>query len=335
MTAQTAHFDAPDVGPGVIWAYEFDGHGRGRPFGNDGRIDLTHGQRFVWVHLMLANVRSQEWVASNDVILPEARELLLSPDTHPRLEWGGDALWGTLFDIRREYQAVGDDPTDLRFVLTPQFLLTARRHPAFAADSAKRQIEAGATFESSADLFERMLVATADSVGEAAHRIAAQLDVIEDHVLSEAFSDESGKLLKLRREVSRQNRIVHSAQSLLEQLEQRRGEDALEVYRDLAARVRQRVASFHADLHLQGERARLLQEEMSAQMASATNRNLFVLTMVTTILLPPAFITGFFGINTKGLPFAESDFGALSVAVLCLMSAALVYLMIRRYRMLS
>ena len=267
---------------------------------------------------MLANARSRDWIGANSAILPEARELLLSQDGHPRLEWRGDALWGTLYDIRREYQALGDDPADLRFVLTPQFLLTARRHPAFAADSAKRQIEAGAEFESSAELFERMLVATADSVGEAAHRIAARLDSIEDRVLSEYFSDESGTLLKLRREVSRQNRLAHAAQSVLEQLEQRRGEAALEVYRELAVRVRQRVASFHADLHLQGERARLLQEEMSAQLASATNRNLFVLTIVTTVLLPPAFVTGFFGMNTKGLPFGESDYGTLYAAGLCM-----------------
>jgi len=335
MAVHAAHFDAPDVRPGVIWAFEFDGHGRGRPLESDGPIDLMHGRRFIWVHLMLANARSREWIGSNSVILPEARQLLLSQDAHPRLEWRGEALWGTLYDIRRDYQELGDDPADLRFVLTPQFLLTTRRHPAFGADSARTQIEAGATFESSAELFERILIATADSVGEAAHRIAARLDSIEDRVLSETFSDESGALLKLRREISRHDRQVHAAQSVLEQLEQRRGEAALEAYRDLAARVRQRVASYDADLQLQGERARLLQEEMSSQIASATNRNLFVLTMVTTILLPPAFITGFFGINTKGLPFAESDSGALYVSVLCFLSAALVYLIIRRYRMLS
>ena len=48
-----------------------------------------------------------------------------------------------------------------------------------------------------------MLVATADSIGEAAQRIAEQLDSIEDRVLSDTFSDESKLLLKLRRQVSR------------------------------------------------------------------------------------------------------------------------------------
>jgi Mg2+ and Co2+ transporter CorA len=54
---------------------------------------------------------------------------------------------------------------------------------------------------------------------------------------------------------------------------------------------------------------------MGAHLATATNRNLFVLTIVTTVLLPPAFVTGFFGMNTKGLPFGDSDYGTLYAAI--------------------
>jgi len=60
-----------------------------------------------------------------------------------------------------------------------------------------------------------------------------------------------------------------------------------------------------------------------------------VLTIVTTVLLPPAFVTGFFGMNTKGLPFADSDNGSLYAAALCCLAAGLVYLLIRRYRIPS
>jgi zinc transporter len=199
----------------------------------------------------------------------------------------------------------------------------------------RKQVEAGATFDDSASLFERLLVATADSVGETAHRIGQRLDGIEDRVLSGQASDETGSLLNLRRSISRQDRLAHAVLSVLGQLEQPRASDALPVYRDLANRVRQRAASFHADLRLQGERARFLQEETAAQLAAATNRNLFVLTIVTTVLLPPAFVTGFFGMNTKGLPFSESDYGTLYAAVICGLAALFVFLLIRRYRMLG
>jgi zinc transporter len=79
----------------------------------------------------------------------------------------------------------------------------------------------------------------------------------------------------------------------------------------------------------------VLQEEMAAQLATATNRNLFALTVVTTVLLPPAFVTGYFGMNTKGLLFGDSDYGTVYATILCLLAAGVVYLLIRRYRAVS
>jgi zinc transporter len=299
MTAQPARIDLADLGPGVAWAFQFDEHGRGSLVSGNSSIDLMHGRRFVWVHLILGNVRTREWIGAQEALPPEAREVFLSKDRHPSLHWGGEALWGTLHDVRHEDQG-GMEATDLRFALWPQFLLTARHHPARSAMAVKDQTEKGATFEDSAALFESMLIAAADSIGEAAQQIAAELDQIEDRVLSDALSDESATLLRLRRGISRQERLVQAAHSVLAQLEQNRGERVLQVYRDLGSRVRQRVDTFRADLHLQADRARLLQEEVAAQLATATNRSLFALTVVTTLLLPPALVTGFFGMNTKG-----------------------------------
>ena len=329
-----ARIDLADMGPGVAWAFQFDEDGRGRLLGGNSSIDLMHGRRFVWVHLILGNVRTREWIGAQEALPPEAREVFLSKDRHPSLHWGGEALWGTLHDVRHEDEA-GMEATDLRFALWPQFLLTARHHAARSAMAVKDQAEKGVTFEDSAALFESMLIAAADSIGEAAQTVAGELDQIEDRVLSDALSDESAALLRLRRRISRQERLVQAAHSVLGQLEHNRGQSVLQAYRDLGSRVRQRIDAFRADLHLQAERARLLQEEVAAQLATATNRNLFALTVVTTLLLPPALVTGFFGMNTKGLPFADSDFGTGYATILCLLAAGVAVLLIRRYRAVS
>lgn len=327
-----ARIDLAEMGPGVAWAFQFDEQGRGRLLGGDAPVDLTHGRRFVWVHLILGDARTRQWIGAQESLPPEAREVFLSKDRHPRLHWDGEALWGTLHDLRHEDQGTGMEATDLRFALWPQFLLTARHHPARAAIAVKDQAEKGATFEDSAALFERMLIAAADSIGETTQEIAGELDKIEDRVLSDALNDESAALLRLRRSIARQERLVQAAHGVLAQLEQTRGDAVLQAYRELGSRVRQRIDAFRADLHLQAERARLLQEEMAAQLATATNRNLFALTVVTTLLLPPAFVTGFFGMNTKGLPFADSDYGTVYATILCGFAACVAYLLIRRYR---
>ena len=44
-------------------------------------------------------------------------------------------------------------------------------------------------------------------------------------------------------------------------------------------------------------------------------------------------MTGYFGMNTKGLP--DSDYGTVYATILCLLAAGVVYLLIRRYRAVS
>jgi zinc transporter len=51
---------------------------------------------------------------------------------------------------------------------------------------------------------------------------------------------------------------------------------------------------------------------------------------VTALFLPPALVAGVFGMNTKGLPFAEAEDAFLWAAALMVASAVAVYLLLRR-----
>jgi zinc transporter len=77
------------------------------------------------------------------------------------------------------------------------------------------------------------------------------------------------------------------------------------------------------------DRAQALQEEVTFAVAEETNRHLHLLAVVTTLFLPPTLVTGVFGMNTRGLPFAETEAGFLGAVVLMLLSAVGVYLVLR------
>ena len=53
----------------------------------------------------------------------------------------------------------------------------------------------------------------------------------------------------------------------------------------------------------------LLQSERNSRLAEQTNRNLYVLSIVTTVFLPLTLITGVFGMNTGGLPGQQDPAG--------------------------
>ena len=320
---------------GFAWIFAFDEQCNARTIRPDASFSLEREKGFVWAHLGLADTRARKWIAAQDLIFEDAREAVLSSESHPQLEWRRDALWGTLYDIQREFNGFGDDSTDVRFILTPRFLLTARRHPIHSADVVRRRIEAGAEIDSSAALFEQLVDCIIDDVGAALHRIAGRLDRVEDRVLSETLSDERAPLLELRRIISRYNRLIGGLHNVFSRLDRPRSESAAEIYREIGMRVVQRITSLHDDVHLLAERSRMLQDEVDAQLTSETNRNLFVLTILTTLLLPATLVTGFFGMNTKGMFFAESDNATLFAAFFCCLASAIVYWIIRRNNILG
>ena len=103
-----------------------------------------------------------------------------------------------------------------------------------------------------------------------------------------------------------------------------------------AAKLRsaiERLGALGHDLELVQERARLLQEQASNRLMEATNRNLYILSVVTTIFLPITLITGVFGMNLGGLPGQQAAYGFwYGIGFMGVVVIATLYLL-RRWRM--
>jgi zinc transporter len=69
---------------------------------------------------------------------------------------------------------------------------------------------------------------------------------------------------------------------------------------------------------------------VTLSLGEETNRHLHALSVLTALLLPPTFITGVYGMNVKGIPFADLDNGFPWVVVLMLACAGITYLGMRR-----
>ena len=67
-----------------------------------------------------------------------------------------------------------------------------------------------------------------------------------------------------------------------------------------------------------------------SSVANRTNEVMKVLTVLGTIVLPVIAISGIYGMNVKGLPFADSSHGATYVAVITLVVTAVLLLLLKR-----
>jgi zinc transporter len=82
------------------------------------------------------------------------------------------------------------------------------------------------------------------------------------------------------------------------------------------------------------ERSRLLLDEAAAKVSAITNKRLFTLSILTACLLPPTLVTGFFGMNTKDMPFQNTDGGTWMALLVAFAAGAISFWALRKMRAL-
>ena len=329
--------------PCLVWAYALAADGTAQALDaaslDPARVrQLRAGGYRLWLHFNTSDARTASAVSGLD--LPEASaETLLSHDTHVSLQLEGHTAFGVFVDWRHqrgtELGTASLDRDDheagwLHFVVGDGLLVTARRHALRSVEQVRRQVAAGAAFDSETDLLEAIVGRFAASVAQVTLALGEQLDRIEDRVLADSIGEERRDLALLRRRAVYMHRPLTALRRVLRQFEQRHGASS-HLLVPAASRLAQHFDELYSDVATLHERARLLQDEVAAKLAEQTNRHLFVLSVVTALLLPPTLVVGVFGMNMDNLPLIHSPHGFGVAMLLCLVSSVFVYVLLRRF----
>jgi len=325
---------SPALPPGFVWIFRFDAAGRPESLASMAAPDLQRvDEGFYWLHLNLADTRARTWI-ERAALPDDVKTGLIEKAAHQHVETSKDFIWGCFADETREFDRTSGGFDFFHFALSERFIITGRRHPLHSVEMTRNALNAGQCIRGTAELFETIAGHAVSAVAAHVTDISKGLEEIEDRVLDDEVHDERKRLGPLRRRAVKLHRQLSGLQSMLRRLEETSEEEASDDIRDCAAHLLQRVDSLHLEIRSAQERARLLQDEITGKIAGETNRHLFVLTMLTTLVLPPTVVAGFFGMNTKNLVFAESENGTLFAALLCVLSSGIAYWIMRRGGML-
>ena len=315
---------------GLIWAYRFDEDGQPTRIPRHEMPDLAPAEGFVWLHLDLVHTRAQSWITEQG--LPDAaQEAFLSHEPHQRLDHSANLAWGVSHDLIRDIADKSEDVGALRWIIGEHFLLTGRREALHSIRMTAEALDRGEPAASPAGLFEQIIEYIIDDVTDAVVRLVDETDSVEDHILLDRLHDGPQRVGSVRRTAVRLHRQLSGLHVLFRRFaETQSGRSAPDAVKAAATRLLQRVDGLHHDVQSVQDRARLLQDEIAARSAGRTNRQLYVLSILTALFLPATFITGLFGINVKGLPWVESEGGAVFVALTCVGAALLTLVLLRR-----
>lgn len=166
--------------------------------------------------------------------------------------------------------------------------------------------------------------------------LETQLDRVEDQILASSTQDERTSVKEVRRLVLALHRPVLAMLLLLRESE----EDVEEAEAPIASlpasavvaleEMTTRLGSLDQAVNATAERAKLLQEEIAAELVDQSNRSLRDLTVMTALMLPGTLVVGFFGMNTSGMPFEEPHWGTLAALGVGIVSTVVFYRIMAR-----
>jgi zinc transporter len=300
------------------WAYRFDSHGVATEIPPDQQadIDICH-EGFVWLHLDVANARVKDWVNRHAKLPANVRAMLTAHGERNQLHADDDLIWGIVPDFTRDLTHTTGDISELRFVVAERFVISARRKPLQAIENTRESVKSGRKVEAPMALLEAIIARVADAFETRTEAISEELSRMEDRVIGDRVRRERDRLGPIRREIVKLVRQLHGLRGVFHRLDVSPDVPISEQTRQTAGRLYQRMDTLWHDAHALQERARLLQDEIAAKLAAETNRQLYILTILATLIMPPTFITGMFGMNVKGLLFGEREDGFNYAIMLC------------------
>jgi zinc transporter len=333
-----------DLAPGLIWGYHIDAarcvevHLQ-TPLD---KLTIDGPDSCLWLHFDLVDQRTATTLqsllpAAGFTLLASVVQTFLRASAAPELHFTQGVVHGALLDRVIDMDGVREEQSLLNIVCMRRLLLTGRRMHLRSVSTLRTQAREGQLRGTPSSLLDQLGRLTADEHARELEHEDHLLDQYEDVVLTESRGVERGHIIHMRHRLVRVHRELASLLRLYDRADREiriespraagAGGEAGAGYAsdwiDFGSLVQylQDLDGHCLALH---DRARLLQDEVSAQLTVQTNRQLYVLSILTAVLGPPTIVVGMFGMNTGGLPLTERASGFLIALVLCALSSLLV-----------
>ena len=271
--------------------------------------DAINAKGFVWLHFNLAHTAAEKWMRDNVQLSDHFYESLHDGSRSTRVELDDDMLVAVINDVHYDFAFEPSDISTLWLSVARRLVVTARVQPLRSIDRLRDAVKHGTPLNTSVELLVHLMRDQGDVLVNIVRVTTQRVDEIEDNLLLGRLEKKRADLGSLRRLLVRLQRLLAPEPAALFRLLTKPPRWIAEA--DLQE-VRQSTEEFNvalSDMAALQERIKLLQEEIAGRVAEASNRTLFILTVVTVLALPINIIAGLLGMNVGGIPFNEHPYG--------------------------
>ena len=294
---------------GLVFACILDGKGGGQQVGWQQIRDWSPADGPLWVHLDRSAPEATRWL-SQDAGLPDiAVPALAAGETRPRTFLAGEGVVTVLRGVNLNPDADPDDMVAIRIWADSDRVITVRQRRLMTprdilADLTERHNGP----KTAPELFLRLAERLMERMNGVIVRLDEQLDEIETRLATENHVPLRRELVDMRQSIVILRRYLGPQREALASL-QLDSPAWLDASHRVALReISDRVLRYLEDLEAARERAVVVKDEITNQLAETMNRTMYALSVIAGVFLPLGFITGLLGINVGGMPGVESAY---------------------------
>lgn len=268
------------------------------------RDALTCPAEFVWIHLTSRDEEVQAWLRDYAALDHFTIDALTALETRPRCEQVDGAALLNLRGMTQAQMASSDPLASIRMRADGSRVISVTRLPLDALDTARAAMVAGEVRDAG-DLIATLATAITEQLDPHVAQLGDSLDDCEEQLDPRAAFELRRSVSAARRKAIGYRRFLYPQRVALEKLAGLpvpwlSDDDRLHINAaaDRAARMAEELESIR-------ERAALIHEALTDLRAEVIDQRSLLVAVVAMIFLPLTFITGLFGMNVDGIPYAR------------------------------
>ena len=288
------------------------------------RIDIADAiasPGFVWVHLENTTEHAQAWLRDTAGLDEVIVETLTATESRPRCDVFEHGAFLNLRGRSSEETTTSDPLASIRIWAVKDRVISVTRRDLTAIAAVREEVE------------RRTIRDPGDLIAELASEITSELDP-EVAELGDQLDDceqslETSKIFELRRNVTHTRvraigyrRFLNPQRAALEKLASLQAGWLQDDDRIHLAAAADRAARMAEELESIRERASLMHDALTDLRAEQIDSRALLISAIAMVFLPLTFVTGLYGMNVKGIWFAEEPWAFDAIIVFCLMVAA-------------
>jgi zinc transporter len=279
----------------------------------------------VWVHLATTAEHAQSWLRDDAKLDDYVVDALTATETRPRCEAIGDGAFLNLRGRSKEELDTSDLLASVRIWAVKGRVFSVTRKPLIAVAEVEKMVEHGEVRDPG-DLIAAFATAITADLDPDVARLGDELDDCEEQLDAERVFELRRTVSKVRVAAIGYKRFLSPQRAAIEKLAALPRDWLADDDRLHLATAADRAARMAEELESIRERSALIHESLTDLRAEQIDNRSLIISIAAMVFLPLTFLTGLYGMNVKGLPYAEAPWAFDAIAGACAVIAVGVVL---------